>query len=119
MMHYSKDNRTSIDYTTETEPIGDKGLGSLLVLLQVLQAVEAGELLLTDQVKVNEVVAKEKRSPNAVQFDEGEFISLSELIRLHVCTMGPDTSLLLAKLFREQTKKVVKRQLMPLLLKMN
>lgn len=105
MMHYSKDNRSSIDYTTETESIGDKGLGSLLVLLQVLQAVDAGELLLTDQVKVNEVIAKEKRSPNAVQFDQGESISLSELIRLHICTMGPDTSLLLAKLFREQTKK--------------
>lgn len=96
---------SAINYTEENERIGDKGLGSLLVLLQVLKAVEAGELLLNDQVKVNEVIAKEKRSPNAAQFDENEQISLSKLIRLHVCTMGPDTSLLLAKLFREQVKK--------------
>lgn len=105
MIQYSKDDVLTINYKTEAEEIGDKGLGSLLVLLQVLQAVAAGELVLTDQVKVNEVIAKEKRAPNAAQFEEHEQLSLSELIRLQVCTMGPDTSLLLAKLFREQTKR--------------
>lgn len=105
MIHYSKDTISTIHDTAEAEEIGDKGLGSLLVLLQVLKAVEAGELLLNDQVKVNEVIAKEKRAPNAAQFEEDDQISLSELIRLQVYTMGPDTSLLLAKLFREQTKK--------------
>ncbi|MGL9727572.1 CapA family protein [Enterococcus sp. DIV0756] len=111
MIQYSKDDISTINFSSTTNAIGDKGLGSLLVLLQVLHAVDEGQLLLNDHVSVNDVIAKESKSPNTAQFNEGERISLSELIRLHVCTMGPDTGLLLAKLFREQTKKSCQREI--------
>ncbi|MBO0459424.1 CapA family protein [Enterococcus hulanensis] len=111
MIQYSKDSISAVTYLDEPTNIEDKGLGNLLVLYQVLKAVDEGALLLDDHVAVNQIIANERKSPNAVQFKEDERLSLSELIRLHVCTMAPDTALLLAKLYREQTTKSCQKEI--------
>ena len=111
MIQFSKDNCSNRTYCKNVSPIGDKGLGNVLILLLILSSIEEGALLLTDTVTVNEVNAKEKDTTNKMIFEEGEKLTLSELLRLHVCTMSPGTSLLLAKLFREQTKRSAQNEL--------
>ena len=111
MIQYSKDSISAIAYVDFPKRIEDKGLGSLFVLYHILKAVDEGELLLDDHVAVNQIIANERKSPNVVQFKENERLSLSELIRLHVCTMAPNTSLLLAKLYREQTGKSCQKEI--------
>ena len=104
-MQYSKDKLKKITLIEEPEKIGDKGLGQLLTLLICLKGLDNGELLLTDTVIVNEVVEKESRFSGSAKFEKGEEVILSQLLQLQLCKMSPDTSLLLAKLFREKTKR--------------
>lgn len=110
-MIYSKDIIGEISFSSEPRSIEDKGLGNVLILLVILQCLDSGELLITDTVKVNDLVEKESIGPQAVKFKKGDEINLSQLIRLHLWKMFPDTSLLLAKLYREKTKKSAQERL--------
>lgn len=104
-MYYSKDKLKKITLSEEPERIGDKGLGQILILLICLKSLDNGELLLTDKVSVNDVVAKESQYNGSPQFIKGEEVTLNQLLQLQLCLMSPDISLLLAKLFREKTKR--------------
>ncbi|MGM0338599.1 CapA family protein [Enterococcus sp. AZ007] len=110
-MIYSKDPIGEVTVLSDSTHIKDKGVGNVLILLIVLQCLDSGELLINDTVKVNELVEKESKGIEAINFKKGEEITLSQLIRLHLCKMSPDTSLLLAKLYREKTKRSAQERL--------
>lgn len=67
-MIYSKDTIGERSFLSEPTNIEDKGLGNVLILLVILQCLDSGELLITDTVKVNDLVAKESIGPNAIKF---------------------------------------------------
>ncbi|MHC5247236.1 CapA family protein [Enterococcus sp. LJL90] len=84
---------------------GDYGLGNILILLIILQNIESGDLLLADTVKVDSTIAKESNEQGSIGFSECTEYSLAELLPLQIVNPVADVSLLLAKLFREKTRK--------------
>lgn len=110
-MDFSTDLLTDIKLDSNASLIGDEGLGNLLIVLMVLQNLEDGNLLSDDTVIVSEAISNEKKNPNCIGFETNEEWLLSDLIKLQVITGAPDCALLLAKLFRENTKKSAQKEI--------
>lgn len=110
-MNYSIDTLNKIQREEEAKSFGDEGLGNLLILLLILKNLESGDLLEDDAVIVSENIAAEKKNPTCLGFEAGEEWLLADLIKLQVLTGAPDCALLLAKLFREKTKRSAQKEL--------
>ena len=110
-MEFSIDSLRDIQIEANATRIGDEGLGNLLILLQVFQNLENGNLLLDDIVTVSEAISAEKKNPNCIGFETNEEWLLSDLIKLQVIAGAPDCALLLAKLFRENVKKSAQKEI--------
>ncbi|MBO0458491.1 CapA family protein [Enterococcus hulanensis] len=110
-MEFSIDLLGDIKTEKEAKQLGDKGLGNLLILLLIFRNLENGNLLIEDTVIIPENISNEKKNPNCIGFDLDEEWMLTDLIKLQVITGAPDCALLLAKLFREKTKKSAQKEI--------
>lgn len=110
-MEFSFDSLRDIKVEKETNQLGDKGLGSLFLLLLIFRNLENGNLLIDDTVTVPENISNERKNPNCLGFDRDEEWLLSDLIKIQVITGAPDCALLLAKLFREKAKKSAQKEI--------
>lgn len=110
-MEFSFDSLRDIKIEKEVNPLGDKGLGNLLILLLIFRNLKNGNLLIDDTVTVPENISNERKNPNCLGFDRDEEWLLSDLIKIQVITGAPDCALLLAKLFREKAKKSAQKEI--------
>lgn len=80
------------------------GLGGLLFLTDCIMQLQARKIDLNDLIEIQENIQKENLTC-VIKFYEGEFYTVSHLLKLYIVTQSPQIPLILSPYLNEKTNK--------------